>query len=157
MFAQRSCLGAIVAVLALASGALLLAAWLFMLAVGTARSEWVPELPPVGYWSSVKICAFGVPAVLAPVLSRVEVEGAPWVFAIPLAAGMLFLVSWLFMLGVGVVHGEWLAGLPTIGYWASVKIWVFAVPLMFISILRPQRVSARVTAPNWETETHDEW
>jgi hypothetical protein len=143
--------------LVLASGAVLLAAWLFTQAVAAARSDWVPELPPVGYWSAVKICAFGIPAVLAPVLSRIEVEGAPWLLAIPVAAGMWFLVSWLFMLGVGVVHGEWLAGLPTIGFWASVKIWVFAVPLMFISVLRPQRISAHVTATGSETETRDEW
>jgi hypothetical protein len=156
VFAQRSCLGAVGAVLMLASGALLLVAWLFMQAVAAARSEWAPELPPLGYWSSVKVCAFGVPAVLAPVLSQVEVADAPWPFAIPFATGMLFLVSWLFMLGVGVVHGEWLAGLPTIGFWASVKIWIFAVPLMFISVLRPQRLTARVTATGSETETHDE-
>lgn len=156
MSERPSCIGAVGTALVLASGGLLLVAWLFMLAVGAARSEWVPELPPIGYWSSVKICAFGVPAVLAPVLSRVEVQGAPWLFAVPLAAGMLLLVSWLFMLGVGVVHGEWLSGLPTIGFWASVKIWIFAVPLMFVSALWPQRLKARVTASSSETEVRDD-
>lgn len=30
--------------------------------------------------------------------------------------------GWLFMLTVGVVHGEWLPMMPTIGYWSAVKV-----------------------------------
>ena len=74
-----------------------------------------------------------------------------------LVGGALLLAAWLFMQAVAAAGSEWLAGLPTIGFWASVKIWVFAVPLMFISILRPQHVRARVTGTSPKTETHDEW
>lgn len=43
--------------------------------------------------------------------------------AIPvmIVAGAL-LGGWLFMLTIGVVHGEWLGGMPTIGYWSAVKV-----------------------------------
>jgi hypothetical protein len=153
---RLSCLGAIGAVVVLAAGGLLLLAWLFMSGVDAARSGWVAGLPPIGYWSSVKVCAFGLPLILAPVLSHARIEGASWLFAIPLTAGMLAMVSWLFMLGVGVVHAEWLRGLPTIGYWASVKIWIFAAPLMFARTLWSTRPSARrseqVTSPSEGTE-----
>lgn len=36
-------------------------------------------------------------------------------------AGALF-GGWIFMLTVGVVHGEWLPMMPTIGYWSAVKV-----------------------------------
>lgn len=38
-----------------------------------------------------------------------------------IAIGAL-LGGWLFMLTVGVVHGEWLPMMPTIGYWSAVKV-----------------------------------
>jgi hypothetical protein len=86
--------------------------------------------------------------MFAPVLSRLKVEGVSWPAVLPLVVGMLFLESWLFMLGVGVVHAEWLSGLPTIGYWASVKIWVFALPLMFLTTLWSSRPSPRREDPD---------
>ena len=30
-----------------------------------------------------------------------------------------FLFAWTFMLTIGVVHGEWLTMMPTIGFWSS--------------------------------------
>lgn len=30
--------------------------------------------------------------------------------------------GWLLMLTVGVIHGEWLHDMPTIGYWSAVKV-----------------------------------
>lgn len=30
--------------------------------------------------------------------------------------------GWIFMLTVGVIHGEWLPMMPTIGYWSAVKV-----------------------------------
>ncbi len=33
-----------------------------------------------------------------------------------------FLGGWLLMLTVGVIHGEWLHDMPTIGYWSAVKV-----------------------------------
>jgi len=42
---------------------------------------------------------------------------APIVFA----AGALF-GGWMLMLTVGVIHGEWLTDMPTIGYWSAVKV-----------------------------------
>jgi hypothetical protein len=30
--------------------------------------------------------------------------------------------GWLLMLFIGVVHGEWLPNMPTIGYWSAVKV-----------------------------------
>lgn len=32
--------------------------------------------------------------------------------------------GWLLMLTVGVIHGEWLHDMPTIGYWSAVKVSV---------------------------------
>lgn len=37
-------------------------------------------------------------------------------FAGPMIGG------WLFMLTIGVIHGEWLPMMPTIGYWSAVKV-----------------------------------
>lgn len=31
--------------------------------------------------------------------------------------------AWLFMLTVGVMHGEWLTMMPTIGYWSAAKVF----------------------------------
>jgi hypothetical protein len=73
----------------------------------------------------------------------VKLEGASWLFAIPLTIVMLVMVSWLFMLGVGVVHAEWFRDLPTIGFWTSVKIWTFAVPFMFARTLWSTRPGVR--------------
>jgi len=46
-----------------------------------------------------------------------------WLVAAPivLALGALF-GGWMFMLTVGVIHGEWLPMMPTIGYWSAVKV-----------------------------------
>lgn len=41
---------------------------------------------------------------------------------IPLIPASVFSTAWLFMLAVGVVHGEWLPMMPTVGYWSSVLI-----------------------------------
>lgn len=38
-----------------------------------------------------------------------------------IAAGTL-IGGWLFMLTAGVIHGEWLPMMPTIGYWSAVKV-----------------------------------
>lgn len=42
-------------------------------------------------------------------------------FLVLIAAGAMF-GGWLFMLTVGVIHGEWLPMMPTIGYWSAVKV-----------------------------------
>jgi hypothetical protein len=46
-----------------------------------------------------------------------------WCIVAPivLAAGALF-GGWMLMLTVGVIHGEWLTEMPTIGYWSAVKV-----------------------------------
>lgn len=36
--------------------------------------------------------------------------------------GILLLCGWFFMLGVGVVHHDWLPGLPTVGYFTAVVV-----------------------------------
>jgi hypothetical protein len=41
---------------------------------------------------------------------------------IPLVPASILLEAWLFMLLVGVVHGEWLPMMPTIGWWSSVLV-----------------------------------
>lgn len=35
-----------------------------------------------------------------------------------------FFGGWLLMLTVGVIHGEWLPMMPTIGFWSAVKVSV---------------------------------
>lgn len=42
-------------------------------------------------------------------------------FLIIVAAGAL-IGGWLLMLTVGVIHGEWLPMMPTIGYVSAVKV-----------------------------------
>lgn len=42
--------------------------------------------------------------------------------AIILVVAGTFIGGWLFMLTIGVVHGEWLPMMPTIGYWSAVKV-----------------------------------
>lgn len=42
--------------------------------------------------------------------------------AIAAIAGYIALNAWIFMLTIGVIHNEWLTMMPTIGYWASVKV-----------------------------------
>jgi hypothetical protein len=137
---RSSCFGSLVTFLALLAGGLFLGAWLFMLAVGVVHSEWVHSLPTIGYWASVKVCAFGFPLLLSPILARMEITGFGCLSLIPTmivgAIGLLFLVSWLFMLGVGVVHDEWLTELPTIGFWSSVKVCAFVLPLMLSPLAR---------------------
>ncbi|MDG4792687.1 hypothetical protein [Micromonospora sp. WMMD1082] len=39
-----------------------------------------------------------------------------------LALGAVALQGWLFMLTVGIIRGEWLAGLPTIGYGSAILV-----------------------------------
>lgn len=34
--------------------------------------------------------------------------------------------AWMFMLLVGVIHHEWIAALPTIGWWSSLLIFIMA-------------------------------
>ena len=41
---------------------------------------------------------------------------------IPLLPVSIFSTAWLFMLTVGVIHGEWLPMMPTVSYWESVLI-----------------------------------
>lgn len=41
--------------------------------------------------------------------------------AIVVAVGAM-LGGWLLMLTVGVIHGEWLPMMPTLGYWSAVKV-----------------------------------
>jgi hypothetical protein len=136
-----SCLGGLATGLVLIVGGLFLGAWLFMLAVGVAHDEWAPSLPTIGYWASVKVCAFGSPLVLAPMFLRMEVLGIgclSFTLAVILGAAVqLLLVSWLFMLFVGVAQDEWLPGLPAVGYWTSVKLCAFGLPLMLALLLRP--------------------
>jgi len=55
------------------------------------------------------------------------------VLAVGVSAVGAFAFGWLFMLLVGVVHAEWLPGLPTIGYWWAVLI-IFMLRLCFLSI-----------------------
>jgi hypothetical protein len=45
-------------------------------------------------------------------------------FLVILLASPVFLLTeaWALMVAVGVVHGEWLPMLPTIGYGAAVKV-----------------------------------
>jgi hypothetical protein len=40
---------------------------------------------------------------------------------LPIVSNALF-GGWFFMLGVGVVHAEWLPQVPTLGYWWAVLI-----------------------------------
>lgn len=47
--------------------------------------------------------------------------GTITVAACAVAVGAL-LGGWLLMLTVGVIHGEWLPMMPTIGYWSAVKV-----------------------------------
>jgi hypothetical protein len=146
---RPSCFGSLVMGLVLLVGGLFVGAWLFMLAVGVVRGEWVHSVPTIGYWASVKVCAFGLPLLLSPIWARMEITTPFGCFSFILTlivggAGLLLAVSWLFMLGVGVVHGEWLAGLPTIGYWSSVKVCAFGLPLMLSPLVRPAtRIRAR--------------
>jgi len=137
---RPSCFGDLIIGLAFVVGGLFVGAWLFMLAVGVVHGEWVHGLPTIGYWSSVKVCAFGLPLLLSPIWARVEAQAFGCLsFVLTTILGgavLLFLVSWLFMLGVGVVHGEWLHGLPTVGYWSSVKVCAFGLPLMLSPLVR---------------------
>lgn len=52
-----------------------------------------------------------------------------YLIALGLSALFLFAEAWAFMVLVGVVHGEWLPGMPTIGYWSAVKVG-FALSLL---------------------------
>jgi hypothetical protein len=45
-----------------------------------------------------------------------------WVIALILAAAGIPLGAWALMVTVGVVHGEWLPMLPTLGYWNALAI-----------------------------------
>lgn len=45
--------------------------------------------------------------------------------AIVAAIAYVLLTGWLFMLTVGVIRGEWLAELPTIGYSSAVLVAAF--------------------------------
>lgn len=50
-----------------------------------------------------------------------------WLFT---AAGLWALRAWMFMLAVGVIHAEWLPGVPTLGYWwAGLIIWLLRAGL----------------------------
>lgn len=42
-------------------------------------------------------------------------------FVLILSVPATLLGAWMFMLTVGVMHGEWLTMMPTIGYWSAVK------------------------------------
>lgn len=44
------------------------------------------------------------------------------VLIVLLEVALGFLGGWFFMLGVGVMHHDWVAGLPTVGYWPAVMI-----------------------------------
>lgn len=45
-----------------------------------------------------------------------------YLLLIPLIPASIAIEAWLLMLTVGVIHGEWLSGMPTIGYWSSVLV-----------------------------------
>lgn len=44
------------------------------------------------------------------------------VILLAIGALLILVQGWLFMLVVGVVHHEWLPGVPAIGYWWAVLI-----------------------------------
>lgn len=41
-----------------------------------------------------------------------------------------FLLGWYLMLAVGIAHGEWVHGLPTLGYWWSCLLVALLRPLL---------------------------
>ncbi|MEV0646044.1 hypothetical protein AB0I28_12340 [Phytomonospora sp. NPDC050363] len=43
--------------------------------------------------------------------------------------------AWTFMLTVGVLRGEWVHNLPTLGYWDSVLITATASAALFLKLL----------------------
>lgn len=47
---------------------------------------------------------------------------------------ILPLIAWVFMLGVGVVHHEWLPAMPTIGYKSSLIVCGIAFPLIRLAV-----------------------
>ena len=56
-------------------------------------------------------------------LLKATAIGSAFVIAgITLVAAFIALTGWWFMITVGVVHGEWLPGMPTIGFWSACKI-----------------------------------
>ncbi|MEU5155620.1 hypothetical protein [Glycomyces sp. NPDC021274] len=52
-----------------------------------------------------------------------------YLLLIPLIPASIFVEAWLLMLLVGVVHGEWLPMMPTIGYWSSVLVVLMATAI----------------------------
>lgn len=55
-----------------------------------------------------------------------------------LAVLRLLLVAWVFMIGIGVIHAEWLGELPTIGYAASVG--VSTMLLVLVAVFAPSTI-----------------
>ena len=51
---------------------------------------------------------------------------------IPLIPASIAAMSWLFMLTVGVVHGEWLPMMPTVTYWESVLIVLMSTAVLCV-------------------------
>lgn len=60
-----------------------------------------------------------------------------WLFMLPVYALEVLFRGWVLMLGVGIVHAEWLPQLPTIGYWVAVLIaWVLGGVLSSSTVWR---------------------
>lgn len=53
-----------------------------------------------------------------------------YLLLIPLIPASIAATSWLWMLFVGVVHGEWLPMMPTVTYWQSVLIVLMSSALV---------------------------
>lgn len=55
---------------------------------------------------------------------------------IALNVAFIFIVGWLMMLLVGVIHGEWIAALPTVGFnGATVVIFIIRVITFICSVM----------------------
>jgi drug/metabolite transporter (DMT)-like permease len=63
---RRQKLGKVVTALILAASRWLLGGLFFMLAVGIAHAEWLPQLPTIGYWWAVLICGLVGSAIARP-------------------------------------------------------------------------------------------
>lgn len=50
-----------------------------------------------------------------------KVLGLMTTIAAMVAAGAI-VGGWLLMLTVGVIHGEWLPMMPTLGFWSALKV-----------------------------------